>query len=371
VAIEVPTQDELVGRVGSDIEDRIEGADAGVQNTAERGFAIAIAGGFRGIYAYISKGLKQLFPKSANEEHLLIHGDAWGVDRTQPVQAQREVSGTGVTSSTMPAGTEMQDAAGTIFTTDSLETVAGGVLTDVAITSVEGTSDASLDTGTLLTLVTPVTGIDSEFTIEADDGGDVDGVDLEEIEAYRLRIRERVKNPPSGGGVGDYVVWAKEVPGVTRVWEQALALGPGTVRVLFVRDGEVPIIPSAGEVSTVQDYLQEDDGAGNIIGGKAPLTATVTVAAPSALALDVDANVQRDLASGLTEAEVKANIEAELADMLVEFGAPSGTIRLSQIREAISRAAGEEYHDLTAPVADVVHTASEIPTLGTFTPTWL
>jgi uncharacterized phage protein gp47/JayE len=71
-------------------------------------------------------------------------------------------------------------------------------------------------------------------------------------------------------------------------------------------------------------------------------------------------------------ASVQAAVQAELEDLFrreagVEDGAGSGTVLLSHIREAISRAEGETDHVLVSPAADVTLSAGEIATVGNLT----
>jgi len=96
----------------------------------------------------------------------------------------------------------------------------------------------------------------------------------------------------------------------------------------------------------------------------------VTVVGGNPVNLVVNITATLDTSTGLSEAEAEANITAELEDMLFEFAETEGTIYISQIREAISRAAGEKFHTLTAPVADVTYTDVDIPILGGLNVVW-
>jgi uncharacterized phage protein gp47/JayE len=149
------------------------------------------------------------------------------------------------------------------------------------------------------------------------------------------------------------VNWALEVPGVTRAWCYPQELGAGTVTVRFVRDDDVSLIPDAGEVTAVQDYIN----------ARRPVTADVSVVAPIAVAVDLSIDVVPDTT------EVRAAVEAELKDLIQREGAPGTTLLLSHIREAISIAAGEFNYTMSTPSADITHTTGQIPVLGTIT--WL
>jgi uncharacterized phage protein gp47/JayE len=64
---------------------------------------------------------------------------------------------------------------------------------------------------------------------------------------------------------------------------------------------------------------------------------------------------------------VRAAIVAEVQAQIRQDAAPGGTIRRSRLGEAIGRAAGESWHTLTLPAADVTHPAGTIPVAGTVT----
>lgn len=178
------------------------------------------------------------------------------------------------------------------------------------------------------------------------------GTDQEDDASLRARLRARIQQPPHGGALYDYVNWALEVPGVTRAWAYASELGLGTVTLRFVRDDDTPsIIPDAGEVDAVQDYVDF----------RRPVTAALTVVAPEPVELDFTIEVFPDTA------EVKASVEAELVDLLRREAIPAGTILISRIREAISIAAGEENYVMSSPSADITHTINQIAVMGEIT----
>jgi uncharacterized phage protein gp47/JayE len=142
------------------------------------------------------------------------------------------------------------------------------------------------------------------------------------------------------------------VAGTTRAWEYPNVDGLGTVAVRFVQDDDpVSILPSAGEVATMQTYID----------GKAPVTADVTVYAPTQKTLNMTISITPDTAA------VRAAVEAELEDLILREGDPGATLLLSQLNEAVSIAAGETDHTITVPAANVTHAVGEMPKLGTIT----
>lgn len=163
-----------------------------------------------------------------------------------------------------------------------------------------------------------------------------------------------------GGNYKDYIVWAKEVPGVTRAWVYPLHLGLGTVGVTFVLDDHPEsIIPGEDKVEEVQAYIDE----------RRPVTAELLVFAPTPKPLDLT------LSATPNTTAVRNAIEAEIVDLITREAAPggafgvTGTIALSHINEAISLAEGESDHSLTSPSADVTVDTGEIIVPGAIT--WL
>ena len=248
----------------------------------------------------------------------------------------------------IPSGTLLQALDGVQYQTTADATVTVPTAT-ASVAALVAAAAGNRTTGQTLTLVSPVTGVQSSATA----GALVGGADLESDDDLRARLIDRIQQPPQGGDAHDYVAWALEVPGVTRAWCFPLELGEGTVTVRFVRDDDASLIPDAGEVATVQDYID----------ALRPVTAAVTVVAPTAVPLAFSIAVAPNTAA------VKAAVQAELSDLIARESKPGGTIYLSHIRAAISAAVGEDNYTMSAPSADVTNTAGNMTTLGTIT--WL
>jgi uncharacterized phage protein gp47/JayE len=344
-----PTLSELIDRVASDIETRLPGTDARLRRSNLNVLARIHAAGVHGLYGFLDWLAKQLMPDTAEAEHLARWTSIWGVTRKAAVAATGNVSFGGTNGTAIPAGTLIQRADGAQFTTDAEGTISGGSAT-IAVTAAVAGADGNADASTSLTLVSPIAGINTTATVAA--GGLSGGADEEDDDSLRERLLSRVQRQPHGGADFDYETWALEVAGVTRAWVYPQELGLGTVTVRFVRDDDVSIIPDAGEVAAVQAYID----------ARRPVTAAVTVVAPTAVPLDFEI-------SGLNpnNTPVKAAIEAELEDLLRREAEPGGTILISHIREAISAAAGEYDHVLVSPSANVTHTPGQLATMGTIT----
>jgi len=341
-----PTLSTLIDRVEADIR-----AQLGISSPALRRSVIAvlsrvIAAGYHLLYGYMDWIKTQVIIDTAEKEYLERWAAVWNISRKAADYAVGNVTFTGVEGSSIPAGTLVARSDGTEFATDAIGTISGGSAS-LAVTAVEAGDAGNTAETTSLTLVNPVTGIDQDSTVGT--GGLTSGTDEETDADLRDRLLLRIRKPPQGGSSADYEQWALEVSGVTRAWVFPNNTGPGTVGVTFVDDNSDPIIPSGAKVTEVQDYID----------ARRPVTAVVTVFAPTAVALDLEINISPNTAA------VQAAIEAELTDLIMREGEPGGTILLSHIQEAISVAAGETDHTLVSPTANVTHTAGQLPVLGT------
>lgn len=345
-----PTLTQIIDRVKQDLEAKLTGSSPVLRRSVLAVMARVIAGASHILHGHLDWLYKQLFPTLADEDNLLQWGSIWAVERKPASFAERDVLFTGIIGSIIPAGAELQRSDGVIYTVDVGGTFVAGTLTLLCIASEAG-ENGNVDTGVILQIVEPISGVQNEATVQATNS--VDGADQEDIEAYRARLLSRIANPPQGGAAADYIAWALEVAGVTRAWVYPLNTGPGTVGLAFVRDNDTPsIIPDAGEVTQVQDYIDE----------RRPVTVEFTAFAPATQ----DVNFNIDLLANDTP-EIRDAIIAELNDLFLREASPGGTLLISHIREAISIAAGETDHILNAPVANIVAPAGTLLVVGTFT----
>ncbi|HUD30156.1 MAG TPA: baseplate J/gp47 family protein, partial [Novosphingobium sp.] len=229
--------------------------------------------------------------------------------------------------------------------------IAGGTAT-VTVTASAAGADGNCSAGTTLTLVSPLEGVAGSAVVAA--GSISGGADDETEDSLLARLEQRVQNPPEGGADHDYERWAREMPGVTRVWVYRAWLGAGTVGVTFVYDDREDIIPTVQDVADMLAYITD--------ASRAPATADVIVFAPIPDPIDPDIDLNPDTAT------VRAAVVAELKDFLRRDAKPGGTLHLSRIDEAISIAAGEDHHTLNSPAAAIVAAPGHMPVLGN--PTW-
>ncbi|TCS62595.1 baseplate J/gp47 family protein [Varunaivibrio sulfuroxidans] len=350
MAFQRPTLSELIATAEAEIAANLPGADAALRRTALGVLARTLAGGLHGLYGYLDFIADQVLPDTAAAEYLDRHADIWGIQRKVAAFAAGQVDFTGTDGRAIPAATVLTRADGVRYATVAEVAIAAGVATAAVVAEVPGAAGAAA-AGSPLSLITPIAGVAGVATVAA--GGLGGAADEEGDAALLARVLDRIQEPPHGGADFDYVAWALGVVGVTRAWVWPLELGLGTVTVRFMMDGAYADgIPLAADVAAVQAALD----------AVRPVTAAVTVVAPIAVPLDLTI-------AGLNPATqaVKDAVTAELTDLIGREAAPGGAILISHIREAISIAAGEVDHALTAPIADVAHATGEIAVMGAIT----
>lgn len=346
-----PTLAELANRIEHDLASRLGLSGPALRRSTVVVLAAVEAGATHLLHGHIEFLSQQIFPDQSETSWLERHAALYGITRTAATVATGTVTLTGVNGVVVPAGTELQRADGAIYETTSGGTIASGTAT-IAVAALIAGADGNAVAATVLTLVSPISGVAATATVAG--SGLVSGADAESDAALRLRVLERLQAPPQGGSSADYVRWAKEVSGVTRAWVYPGELGAGTVVVRFVRDGDgagSAIMPSAGEVTDVADYLAP----------RRPVTAAVTVLAPVADALAMTIAITPDTA------DTRAAVTAQLTDLLARLAEPAGTIPLSQLLVAIGVAEGVTDFTLTTPSADVTHASGHMAVLGTIT----
>ncbi|OPY15602.1 MAG: Baseplate J-like protein [Syntrophus sp. PtaB.Bin001] len=344
-----PTLAELIKRAVNDFNSRLEGTDSALRRSNTNALARMHSGAVHGLYGYLAYIAEQVMYDTAEGEYLERWASIWDIDRKEADYASGAVIFTGTSGAVIPAGTELQRSDEIAYTLDTDVTLAGGTGTGTVTASTAG-SDGNADGGVSLSFTSAIEGVATSATVGS--GGIAGGSDQESDDDLRSRLLERIQQPPHGGASFDYVAWALEISGVTRAWCFPQQNGLGTVGVTFVCDDqEDTIIPDVSTVAAVQAHIDEER----------PVTADVTVYAPTAVTLDLTIRITPG-----TDA-VKTAIKAELQDLIVREAEPGATILLSHINEAISIAAGETDHILISPTVDVTHNTGQIAILGTIT----
>jgi uncharacterized phage protein gp47/JayE len=345
-----PSPQQIRDRLAAEIEAALPGADARRRRSVEEVLVRAMAVASHELHGHIAWAARQLHVTTA-EGGLLesLHGAVWGIPRLPAATATGAVTVAGTPGARLSAGAEMRRPDDARFTLNADVVLGVGGTGTGQVTAVLAGAAGNTQAGTTLTLLAPAAGIQPAVTVAT--GGLAAGADLETDAALRARILARIQQPPAGGAAADYALWARRVAGVDRVWVYPRQFGLGTVGVTFLGPGAaIPAAPLVAQVQAEIDALR-------------PVTAEVTVFAPLPVPVPVQLQISPDSTA------TRAAVQAAIAGFFVAEAEPGGTLRVSRLRAAISAAAGEVWHALAAPSADVVLPAGQVATLGTVT--WL
>lgn len=337
---DTPSLPVLVNRTQSDLAgDALRRSDAQV-------LARALSGTAYGLYGYMDWIIDQILPDTADEVTLERMAD---LRLKQPRKAAQPAEGrasfTAAANAVVDVDTVLQADDGRSYKVTVGKITAAGTNT-VAVEAVDAGVMGNADPGLVLTLVQPVEGVAVTFTVL--EPGLIGGIAQESVEALRARVVRSYKVLPHGGSRDDYETWALECPGVTRVWCRRKYMGPGTVAVFFMRDGDVNPIPDAPQLAEVLDYIEQ----------VRPVTAELYVLAPIPVPVTYRIRLTPDTAAA------RSAVEAQLIDLHSREAGLGDALLLTHIAEAISGSTGETDHKLLAPVTDVPAAANQLLTFG-------
>lgn len=342
---ETPSLPVLIDRTQSDlVSDALRRSDAQV-------LARTLSGTAYGLYGYLDWIADQILPDRADEETLeRVASLRLNQPRKSAQPAEGAVSFIAAANAVLDVDVVLQAGDGRTYKVTAGITTAAGVNSTI-IEAVDAGTLGNADAGLTLTLVQPVAGVTNAFTVLAP--GLAGGIEKESVELLRARVVRSYRVIPHGGSADDYETWALEVPGVTRAWCRRNYMGPGTVGLFVMRDGDVEPMPNPTQLAEVKAYIEP----------LRPVTAELYVLAPVEVPVPYSIHPVPDTSA------VRAAIQAQLIDLHDREAGLGDTLLLTHIREAISGTSGETDHDLTAPTDDVAAATNQILTFGGIT--WL
>lgn len=350
MAFQIPKLSDLLVRTRTSMNAEMPGTDAYVWPNNLYVISKVFAGAIYELFLRLEYVSKQIFAATATDDYLDAHGFEYGIARKAASPAYGDILVTGTPGATIPSGATLTRSDGRTYTTQQSATIPATGQVKVPVIDIEPGLKGNAQQGTKLTFSATLTNVDGDAYVTASGLGQ--GSNIETDDSYRQRILERKRRPPQGGAEYDYIAWAKQLPGVTRVFVKGNAYGPGTVGVWFTMDETYPFgIPQPADVAAVQAHLDL----------LKPITANVFVAAPVAECIDV-------VVKGLSPdtLEVRQAAADELVAAVRRLGSVSVpgalvTIHRSWLWQAVSNASGEQYHVIEAPGSDIVSPAGSIP----------
>ncbi|WP_266312800.1 baseplate J/gp47 family protein [Klebsiella variicola] len=328
-------------------------------------------------YAYLDYIARQCTPFTSTDEWLagwMALKQAYRKAATAARSPEAQIKGT--LGRTLDAGAVINRADGYQYTTDAGVTIGSSGTATVAVTAVlpdiaedvtGGGSLGNADAGTILTLDANVSGIESTVTLIQPATG---GADIEDEEDFRQRGLLLFQNPPQGGSDTDYRTWALAVSGVTRAWVRRRGMGPGTVVIYIMCDGndktnhgfpvgtdgvsqleEWGAVKATGDQGRVADYMYP----------LAPVTSLNYICSPTELVIDFEISGISD-ASSTTTAAIADAIDSVLFESADPLG--TGKIYLSDLNRAIGDVSGTAGFILVSPSANIEPGIGEMAVRG-------
>jgi len=292
-------------------------------------------------------------------------GELWGVPRLEAVSmaytAQFEQS-----SQNFSLGDLVRDWRGALY----IVTDASGLAPyPIAIAAqIPGRAYVLLDGARIDAVDTPVGVVEGTGYIWQEIPNVAAGVygrDIEEIEAYRRRIRAQVVGPPRPGRAEDLETWILDA-----------VAGP-------LNPVRVHVVPPAANSQIVNVYLT---GVSPVGGATDPNNVLPSPGTAAAAQTAVDAAYHRNLGANITVADatpydidmtftaldpnttdVQEAIENAVAEYLARQVDVGGTVAMNDLDAAISLATGIEDYTRTVPASDVNLAEGEVARVGTTT----
>lgn len=361
----IPSLAELTERSRRAFRAYLPGSDAWLWPNNIGPSAKVIAGAVFEVFGFADYIAKQKFALTADSENLDLHGAEFGLPRRPSAPARGLIRITATTDITVAAGAVFRRIDGVQYRSlVDASRLGEGALDVDAIATTDGKATTA-NANTPLEIISGTTGGLLALANVGPDGI-AGGADVEDDESYRARILFRKRYPPHGGAAADYVMWAQEVSGVSRVYVERLWSGAGTVRVFVLMDElYADGIAPPTEVERVADFIEAVRPAGAI----------VTLAAPNPKVVDVqirgiapDTVATREAATNELRAAFRRLSRVAGNDTPhggMPFLATPTSFSRSWLWQAVANASGEERHEIVQPVADVTLTAGEIAVLGT------
>jgi uncharacterized phage protein gp47/JayE len=351
---ETPTLREVRSLVRDAIRAKLPGADALLPNSVLRVLSDNQGALCHLTLQYVDWLALQLLPDTAEVEWLDRHGDIWLINadgstgRKVSTLAEGRVVITGISGGIIvPEGTQLDSPTVSFETTQELVTAFLGEPLEVPARALDPGTIGNVAPGTNLT-VSGIDGIDSCIVVTMDGG-----VDTERDDDLRIRVLERIRQPPQGGAAHDYVRWAKAVPGCTRAWCAPLEMGIGTVTVRVMFDQlriENDGFPDYVDLAAVEGYIDTQ---------RPVAVKDFWVLAPLKQRIEAYIN---DLTPDTPA--IRAAIEASLHEMLLNLAAPGQTIYAAWKYAAITNTPGVVSFAMATAVDDVMPTPGHIAVLG-------
>lgn len=274
---------------------------------------------------------------TASEEALIrYHLPLTRVQRIDAAFAIGTITFTGADGVNIPINTFVTSDSGLRFKTTATGAIASG---SVVLSAEAENTGASYNIENLSTmfLETIISGVDATATSSAFTGG----LDLEPLDSWRSRMINSISDRLGAGSKLDIEGWIQDALGDVKGFAFGRYPANGAVTITYVNQDPDDILPTSGGLATALNFVNERVSLG------ADVQTLTPIAYPMDYIIKIDPNTTEQQNAIL--ASLKEFYMLNSQPSLITAASPSlFSLSLSKIREAISIAAGEARHDITA-----------------------
>lgn len=301
----------------------------------------------------------QLIADTAEFQTLKLHAAAYDIFQRPASRAIGRVIFTGDPAVAIPQGLELRSAAGQFYETVEPGEIEAGGSVAVEIRAVAAGVEGNLTGGSILTLVSPLTGL-SPQSATVDTDGLAGGAAEEGRNAFLDRYIARKREVPQGGAAHDYPRWVFDrfpAAHVRTVPLQGAHRDIAVGVVVAMGTKAAPRAPTPTEI----EAISRDIGRINGPDGVRPVTADVFVLPAVITRLPMRIGISPDTPG------VRAAIASAFSAFMAREARIGERLPISRLSEALSAAPGEHRHTLIEPGRDVLPPQNTLLTAGAIT----
>jgi len=329
-----------------EIKARLEADLAAMPAVIREAITAADAREFHSIYAYLDWIRKQISPLTCDLDMLYVWAALYFVTRLDATASSGTVLATGNIGSMVLADTILRGTNNLDYKVLSAVTLGAGN-NPITVRCTTTGSDSNLIAGQILTLIDPIAGVDSDFTVDIT--GLTGGAEQELVDAWRARVVDEwqvvVSRGARSGKPDDYRAWAKRAhPSVTTALVQLHTLGIGTVLVRPICNDLENRLPTPAVLDAVEAALSI----------YAPATADWRLGTPIIrnVAFDID------LLAGFDTAQNRTDVTNAINTSIYAETSETSVLAMAEVDAAIATVTTQ--YTRIAPLADIGVEAGEV-----------
>lgn len=358
---QIPTPAELLEQAQADMEAAIlrvataKGDDVSADAVARavrsphgmlNALCTVYATGLWGVHQHHRWNGDQLIADTAEFESLRLHAASYDIFQRPATRAIGRVLFEGVSSTAIPQGLRLRGVSGVTYETLEGAEVDGSGEALVDIQAVDPGAAGNLGAGSVLTLISPLAGLDPQ-SAAVDEDGLAGGADAESPQSLLDRYIARKRQVPMAGAEYDYPRWVLEEFPAAHVKTLPLQgdcrdIAVGVVVAMGTR--EDPRAPTPAEIEAISRHLGRINGPE----GVRPVTADVQVLPVAIQSVPLRLTVRPDTPG------VRAAVTSAVQAFFANEAMIGERLSFSRLSEAISAAPGEQSHVLIEPGRDVI-----------------